>query len=136
MTSTDLARSLPHRWPLLLLDEVVTMEAGVGLVATRTVSASDPWCGAQGLPPYLVLESWLQACAVLLCAATAAEVLVVGVRGARVTRAIHPGETIEHRVEVVRSLDTSAIFTGSAIAGTETVLTVEQVTIATSQGVV
>jgi 3-hydroxyacyl-[acyl-carrier-protein] dehydratase len=134
VTAMDPAELLPHRWPMLLLDEVVAVEPGVRLVARRSVSAGDPWCGPTGFAPYLVLESWLQACAALLRLGSdgAADVLVVGLRGIRATRALRPGETVEHRVSVVRGFDTSAIFSGVSVVGDETVLTAEQATIATT----
>lgn len=136
MSAVDPAELLPHRWPMLLLDEVVAVEPGVGLIARRTIAAGDPWCGPEGLAPCLVLESWLQACAALLRSGPdgPVDVLVGGLRGIRVTRALRPGETVEHRVSVVRGFDTSAIFSGTAVVGDETVLTAEQATIATTRG--
>lgn len=126
MTADPLA-ALPHRWPMLLLDSA-TVESDEAVTAFRTVSAGDPWCGSEGLPPYLVLESWLQACATLL--RTPAEVLVGGLRAVRATRAVRPGETIVHRGRVLRRLDAAALFTGTSSVGAETILTVEQATIA------
>jgi len=131
VTGTDPAELLPHRWPMLLLDEVVAAEPGVALIARRMVSAGDPWCGPGGLAPYLVLESWLQACAALLSlgAGTVAVPLVGALRGVRVARAVHPGEMLEHRVFIDRSIDTAAIFSGLALVDGETVLAAEHVTI-------
>jgi hypothetical protein len=61
---------------------------------------------------------------------TEAEVLVGGLREVLATRAVRAGETITHHVRVLRRLDASALFTGSASVGAETVLTVGQATIA------
>jgi len=127
---TDLTAALPHRWPMLLLDEVTELDPGTSLVARRTVTAGDPWCGPNGFPPYLVLESWLQACAVLLPAG--ADILVGGLRGVHATRAIQPGETVEHHTRVRYRRGDAALFTGTASVGAETVLTVDQASIAST----
>jgi 3-hydroxyacyl-[acyl-carrier-protein] dehydratase len=141
MIRADLHRLLPHRPPMLLVDEVVAVEPGVWLIARKTVSAGDPWCGSGGLAPYLVLESWLQACAALVCwdepqpdASVGGGVLVAGLRDVWVGRPAFVGQTIEHRVEVVRSMAGSAICTGSAVIADETMLTVTQVTVGFTQG--
>jgi 3-hydroxyacyl-[acyl-carrier-protein] dehydratase len=128
---TDFGAVLPHREPMLLLDEAQVLEGGAAVTARRTVTADDPWCGPDGVPAHLVLESWLQACAVL---AHAGEVLVGGLRGVTATRAIRVGETIEHQVRVLYRGGDGALFTGSASVGAETVLTVEQASIASVRG--
>lgn len=141
MTAADLRRLLPHRSPMLLLDEVAAVEPGVRLIARKTISAGDLWCGPGGFAPYLVLESWLQACAALVCwddprpdAGAGGGVLVAGLRDVWVGRPAFLGQTIEHRVEVVRSMGGSAICTGTGVIADETILTVAQVTIGFKRG--
>lgn len=125
--TADLVAGLPHRPPMLLLDSAAA-ESDEAVTAWRTVRAGDPWCAPEGLPAYLVLESWLQACATLLRAD--AEVLVGGLRGVQVTRAVRVGETVVHRIRVLHCDGAATLFTGIASVGVETVLTVDQAIIA------
>jgi 3-hydroxyacyl-[acyl-carrier-protein] dehydratase len=129
-TPVDPAALLPHRPPMLLLDEVLPVEPGASLVALRSPRAGDPWCGPDGLAAYLVLESWLQACVALVrhSSGRARKVLVGGLREARVTRAVRLGETLVHHVHLVRVLDSSAICAGTGTVGGEIVLSVAQAT--------
>lgn len=152
MTRLEPAALLPHRWPMALLDEADLIEAvptgavptGVDptgaktaarsavLVGRWTVRAEDPWCGAGGVPPPLVLESWLQACAVLVCAelgASASRVFVGGLRGARVAGPVLAGETVEHRVRLVRGLAATAVCAGAGMVAGRIVVTVEQASV-------
>ncbi|MGW3964202.1 3-hydroxyacyl-ACP dehydratase FabZ family protein [Amycolatopsis sp. NPDC005003] len=137
MTARHALRDLlPHRSPMLLLDEITTVEPGVRLVARRTIAADAPWCRT-GLAPYLLLESWLQACAALACweaPQPEGEVLVAGLRDVQAVRPARPGETVEHHVELVRRVTGSAICTGTGSIGGETVLSVGQVTIGFEDG--
>ncbi|ATY12785.1 hypothetical protein CU254_21725 [Amycolatopsis sp. AA4] len=128
---TGLHDLLPHRDPMLLLDEITAVEPGVRLAARWTVAADRPWC-RNGAAPYLLLESWLQASAALACWESPqadGEVLVAGLRDVRAVRGAAPGEAIEHRVELVRGVTGSAICAGTALIGDETVLSVGQATI-------
>ena len=124
----DLTRLLPHRPPMLLLDEVREIQPGRRLVGVMTVRAD-------GLAPYLVLESWLQSAAVLvgLGGRQAGSVPLVGaLRGVAFGRAALAGETVEHRVEIVKLVGRTAICTGAATAGTEPIVQVGHATVLVS----
>ncbi|HKT01673.1 MAG TPA: beta-hydroxyacyl-ACP dehydratase [Rugosimonospora sp.] len=124
---TDLSGVLPHRPPMLLLDAVVDVHPGRGLTGVLAVPP-----GGGEVPPYLLLESWLQAAAVLLGldGAGAGRLPLVGaVRDVRFGRAALPGETVAHRVELVRAVHATAICTGSSAVGGQPVLRVGQATL-------
>lgn len=131
MTRLDPAVLLPHRWPMALLDEAEFVERDATLVGRWTVRADDPWCQAAGMPPHLVLESWLQACAALVCAGrgSASRVFVGGLRGVRVAGPVKVGETVEHRVRVLRGLAATGVCAGVATVAGRIVVTVEQASI-------
>jgi 3-hydroxyacyl-[acyl-carrier-protein] dehydratase len=125
----DLTRVLPHRPPMLLLDDVRAVEPGRHLTGLLTLPPD-----AAALPPYLVLESWLQAAAVLVAldsepAGEPRLTLVGALRGVHLGRAAVAGETVAHRVEIVRSVADTAICTGVAMVGAEPVLRVGQATV-------
>ncbi|HEY0778967.1 MAG TPA: 3-hydroxyacyl-ACP dehydratase FabZ [Gemmatirosa sp.] len=73
ITTADLRRLLPHRYPFLLVDAVVACEPGVRLVARKVVTHDEPFFAGDlvrdpVMPDMLVLESMAQAGGVLLMA--------------------------------------------------------------------
>jgi 3-hydroxyacyl-[acyl-carrier-protein] dehydratase len=133
----DLTTILPHRPPMLLVEDVTDVVPGVRLTGRFDVRHNRPWC-AGGLPTYLVLESWLQSAAVLvgwnLPAPAGRLALLVGMRDVRLGRAAQRGETVEHHVEIVRSVGNTAICTGVGVVGDEPILRVGQVTVTFAGG--
>jgi 3-hydroxyacyl-[acyl-carrier-protein] dehydratase len=131
----ELTGLLPHRPPMLLLDRVDNVEPGRCLTGQLTVRADRPWC-ADGLPPYLVLESWLQSAAVLVGWGRSEGdpiVLVGGLRDVLLGRTASAGEIVTHRVDMVKSAAGVAMCAGTASAGAQSILRVGQVTISFGQ---
>lgn len=125
----DLNRVLPHRPPMLLVDRVEDVAAGHRLTGLRTVRADQDFY-ADGLPAYLVLESWLQSAAVLLADAAPGRLVYVGaLRDVFLGRPVLAGETVEHSVRVVRSIGDLAVCAGSSAVGADQVLRVGQATV-------
>jgi 3-hydroxyacyl-[acyl-carrier-protein] dehydratase len=127
----DVTRLLPHREPMLLVDQVRDVQPGSHLTGLMTVRADQPWY-ADGIPPYLVLESWLQSAAalVVLGGGRAGCVTLVGaLRSVHFGRAALDGETVEHRVQMVKSVGDTAICAGTGVVGTEPILRVGHATI-------
>ena len=66
----EIERILPHRDPFLLLDEVIELDPGKKVVATRLVRAEDWWFPGHFperpvMPGVLIVEAMAQSCAVL-----------------------------------------------------------------------
>src|SRR5271157_4332794 len=64
---------LPHRYPLLLIDRVLEIQAGKTIVAIKNVSANEPffqghWPGRPIMPGVLIIEAMAQAGGVLVAA--------------------------------------------------------------------
>ena len=109
-------RMLPHRHPMLLIDRVVEVAAGKSLVAHRRVTANEP-CYAElpddadhAYPPTLLVESWCQAAALLVCldepdpdVRTGRVMLFGRISGLRFGAAVPPGSLVVHRARLVRS---------------------------------
>ena len=116
----DIKKLLPHRYPFLLVDRVLSLESpregggmtlGRKLVARKNVSAGEPFF--QGhfpqkalMPGVLILESIAQAGA-LCCSALPGdpplkEVFFVGADQVRFKRPVIPGDTLEIKVEMVK----------------------------------
>ena len=64
---------LPHRYPLLLVDRVLEIQAGKSIVAIKNVSANEPffqghWPGRPIMPGVLIIEAMAQAGGILVAA--------------------------------------------------------------------
>jgi len=134
---------LPHRHPMLLVDGVRSLEAGSRIVAVKCVTGSEP-CFAhlaedsapQGYayPRSLVVESFGQAASIIYCAMrqqqgdVSEQVMLFGSASrCRFEGDIFPGETMEHRARLDRSLSDAAIFSGEVWIGTRRIVEVGQI---------
>lgn len=119
---------IPHRPPMLLLDEVTGLVTGQRLTATRTAVAGEPW------GPAPLVESWCQAAGVLALHGTEpapGRVLLLGaVHGAELAGAVAPGDVVEHRVTLSRADPGSAVLTGESVVDGRVVLLVRRVVVA------
>lgn len=95
---------LPHRPPILLLDQVDEFVPGDRLVATWTISRDEPCYREQSgaYPVPLVLESFAQAAAVLWLLSADEQAagdhlfLLAGLRDCRFFSAAFPGDVLRH----------------------------------------
>ena len=103
--------SIPHRYPLLLVDRVLEIEPRRRIVAVKNVTFNEPFFqghfpGAPVMPGVLIVEAMAQAGAVLLLhdMAERADRLVyfAGIDGARFRHAVTPGDRLTLTMEVVK----------------------------------
>ena len=101
---------LPHREPFLLLDEVVTLEPGLRVVARKRVR-EDEWYlaghfpGNPIMPGVLMVEALAQAGAVAVLSEEANRgklVLFAGIDDVRFKRIVRPGDLLELECELER----------------------------------
>ncbi|MBB5803639.1 3-hydroxyacyl-[acyl-carrier-protein] dehydratase [Saccharothrix ecbatanensis] len=131
---------LPHRFPMLLLDRVLEVEPGQRLTAVKAITANEPWYadgGDPGYQPVLLIESWGQAAGVLALLSEPGTDLLDGrvmlfgsMSGVEIHRRVLPGDVLEHRVKVFRSLGDTVIFEGECVTAGEPVLTVNRMVMA------
>jgi len=144
MNSMDIAAILPHREPMLLVDQVLHFVEGQELVARKRVASVAPghYAGLQGnadtaaceYPAMLVLESWCQAGGILAASRQPSPdvlqgkvMLVTSVTNARQCAQVRPGDVIDHRVRLVRAFHDALTFAGDTTRSDgQTVLTVER----------
>jgi 3-hydroxyacyl-[acyl-carrier-protein] dehydratase len=113
--SAEIEKILPHRYPFLLIDRVIsyTLEPEITLKAIKNVSANEPFFtghfpGNPVMPGVLILESMAQACGVLayLAMATAGNAggiyYLVKIDNARFTRKVVPGDQLVMEVKQTR----------------------------------
>jgi len=99
---------LPHRDPFLLLDEVIELEPGRKVVATRLVRSDDWWFsghfpGRPVMPGVLIVEAMAQAgaVAVLIEEANRGKIaFFAGIDGCRFKRVVEPGEVLTLTCEI------------------------------------
>ena len=111
----DILKHLPHRYPFLLVDRVLSVEAGKSIHAYKNVSINEPFF--QGHFPYykvmpgvLIMEALAQA-AGILAFRTLGEMpeahsvfYFVGIDGARFKKPVTAGDQLHLHVEVLRQL--------------------------------
>src|SRR5437868_6439462 len=71
LSTADIQRLLPHRYPFLLVDRVVELDPGKRLVAIKNVTANEPFFighfpGAPVMPGVLIVEAMAQAAGLLV----------------------------------------------------------------------
>lgn len=113
-------RYLPHRYPFLLIDRVLEVEAGSHIIALKNVSANEPFF--QGhfpdkavMPGVLVIEAMAQAAGILGVKSVKKELglpdepeedgiyFFVGIDKARFRRVVVPGDQILFDVRIIKS---------------------------------
>lgn len=110
MDRTAIERVLPHREPMLFLDEVIELVPGERVVARKTVTAADcagHFPGNPIMPGVKMVEALAQcgAVAVLSQPENAGKLaLFAGIDDVRFKRVVRPGDTLtlECQVETVR----------------------------------
>ncbi|MGZ8687162.1 MAG: 3-hydroxyacyl-ACP dehydratase FabZ [Gaiellaceae bacterium] len=99
---------LPHREPFLLLDEVIQLEPGRKVVATRLVRGDDWWFpghvpGRPVMPGVLIVEAMAQAgaVAVLIEEANRGKIaFFAGIDDCRFKRVVEPGDVLTLTCEI------------------------------------
>jgi beta-hydroxyacyl-ACP dehydratase FabZ len=104
-------RSIPHRYPFLLVDRVVEMEPGKRVVAYKNVTMNEPFFqghfpGAPIMPGVLIIEAMAQAGAVLLLHdmedRDSKLVFFTGIDHARFRRTVVPGDQLRFTLEILK----------------------------------
>lgn len=109
LSKAQIQELIPHRAPILLLDEVTAWQPNTWVEATRHFSAADPlfeghFPGNPVLPGMLTIEAIAQSAAVLVSLsrgynAKTATYMFGGVSEAKFTAPIRPGDTVTLRAE-------------------------------------
>lgn len=106
----EILKSIPHRYPFLLVDRVLELEKGKRIVALKNVTVNEPFFqghfpGAPVMPGVLIVEALAQAGAVLFLSEIEDRdsklIYFTGIDGARFRRAVVPGDQLVLKVEVL-----------------------------------
>ena len=128
MTIEEIKEYLPHRYPFLLIDRVVSWEKDKRIVALKNVTANEPFFPGHFphfavMPGVLIVEAMAQAAAVLSLKSRGHKndgkwvYYFVGIDGARFKKPVIPGDQLRLEVEAGRSGRGMAKFSAVARVG-------------------
>jgi 3-hydroxyacyl-[acyl-carrier-protein] dehydratase len=116
--------ALPHRYPMLLVDRVESLDPEKGIVAIKAVTINEPFF--QGhfparpiMPGVLIVEALAQAAGVLAVealglAGTGKLVYFMAIEGAKFRQPVEPGVLLKLEVEFLQKRTTVCKFAGRA----------------------
>jgi 3-hydroxyacyl-[acyl-carrier-protein] dehydratase len=116
---------LPHRYPFLMVDRVVSCVPGKSIVAIKNVTINEPFFGGHFphhpvMPGVMIIEALAQAAGILSFrtqerkASHQSIYYFVGINNARFKKPVMPGDTLELNVEAVRAARGIAWFSAYA----------------------
>lgn len=126
MDKKQIMEVLPHRDPILLVDEVVEMTPRQRIVALKQVRAEEPYFaghfpGAPVMPGVLIIEAMAQTGALLLFREVPDRekklVFFAGIDEARFRAPVFPGDTLRMEVEVISWRSTRSRMAAKAYVG-------------------
>jgi 3-hydroxyacyl-[acyl-carrier-protein] dehydratase len=104
---------IPHRYPFLLLDRVVTIESGKSLVAIKSVTVNEPFFqghfpGLPVMPGVLIVEAMAQAGAILAMKSLDQDwskkvAYLASLDMVKFRKPVVPGDRLELHLEVVKN---------------------------------
>jgi 3-hydroxyacyl-[acyl-carrier-protein] dehydratase len=111
----EILKYLPHRYPFLLLDRVLSCEPGKDIVAVKNVTINEPFFqghfpGNPIMPGVMILEAMAQAAAILSFKTLHYEnrdslvYYFVGIDGARFKKPVTPGDQLILEVSMLRNV--------------------------------
>jgi len=117
--------ALPHRYPMLLVDRVESLDPERGIVALKAVTINEPFFqghfpGRPIMPGVLIVEALAQAAGVLAVeslglAGTGKLVYFMAIEGAKFRAPVEPGVLLRLEVEFVQKRSSVCKFAGRAL---------------------
>ena len=116
--------ALPHRYPMLLVDRVESLDPDKGIVAIKAVTINEPFFqghfpGRPIMPGVLIVEALAQAAGVLAVealglAGSGKLVYFMAIEGAKFRAPVEPGVLLRLEVEFVQKRSSVCKFAGRA----------------------
>ncbi len=134
MDINEILRYLPHRYPFLLIDRVLSYEPGKSIYALKNVTINEPFFVGHFphhpvMPGVLIIEAMAQAAAILSFVTMGAKAndksiyYFVGIDNARFKRPVTAGDALRITVNLTRHV--RGIWKFSAVARVEDALAAE-----------
>jgi len=126
----QILKQLPHRYPILLVDRVLSLTKGERIVAIKNVTINEPFFTGHFphrpvMPGVLILEAMAQAAALMSFATEGVTpddktvYYFAGIDGARFKRPVEPGDQLTMEVSLERSKASIYKFKGVTRVGDE-----------------
>jgi 3-hydroxyacyl-[acyl-carrier-protein] dehydratase len=113
LSLADIQRILPHRYPFLLVDRILSLEPGKRIVGLKNVSINEPFFqghfpGRPIMPGVLIVESMAQVGGILAFLSNPenlgnASMVLMGIDKVRFRQPVVPGDQLRLAVEILRS---------------------------------
>ena len=128
----EIQRLLPHRYPFLLVDRILELDAGTSIQVVKNITVDEPcfqghFPGIPIFPGVLVLEVMAQASGLLMfktpeyCPKDDNLYMLVGIDKARFKKPVVPGDRLVVDVKLLRMRQNCASFDATARVDGETV---------------
>jgi len=128
MEIREILNYLPHRFPFLLIDRVLSCEPGRSIVAVKNVSSNEPYFqghfpGNPVMPGVMIVESLAQAAGILSFLTQKRDSMhnllyyFVGIDRARFKKLVIPGDQLKLNVTLLRQVRGIAKFSAVATVG-------------------
>ena len=110
----QILKYLPHRYPFLMVDRVVSCDPGKSIVAIKNVTINEPFFSGHFphypvMPGVMIIEALAQTAGILSFKSLERKVddnsiyYFVGINNARFKKPVMPGDTLELNVEFTRA---------------------------------
>lgn len=128
MEVQEIMAHLPHRFPMLLIDRVLSCEPAKEIVALKNVTINEPFFGGHFphhpvMPGVLIVEAMAQAAAILafktynLQSDSDSVYYFVGIDKARFKKPVKPGDQLILKAHILRNLRGIWKFSARAMVG-------------------
>ena len=136
MNIDEILKHLPHRYPFLLIDRVLTIEPDKRIVAMKNVTINEPFFVGHFsyhpvMPGVLVIEAMAQAAAILTFRSNnhlpddKSIYYFVGIDNARFKRPVIPGDQLMLEVSITRAREARGLWKFKAEAKVDSKLAAE-----------
>lgn len=110
LTAVDILNTIPHRYPILMIDTAEIVEPEKRITGYKCVSGNEPFFqghfpGRPIMPGVLIVEAMAQtACVLFLCKPEMKDKLAffMGIDKVKFRKPVVPGDRLELRVEILR----------------------------------
>jgi 3-hydroxyacyl-[acyl-carrier-protein] dehydratase len=130
MDAAEVMKRLPHRYPFLLVDRVLSIEAGKTVTALKNVTMNEPFFqghfpGRPVMPGVIIIEALAQAAGILAFVTAGvypdenSRFYFVGIDKARFRRVVEPGDQLILKSTLERNIKGIWKLTAVATVGDE-----------------